>query len=112
MVRNMDWIGIGVLSAMLMGASAAGCSNQSSNPDNTPGAPTPSMNNTTPAPQSNSSGSNRSDDNMHGNHMTGNNMPGRGMGDNMGGTGQPAGPSNHPGMNGTPMSGGGMGGNK
>ena len=101
MVRNIKWIGIGAVSALLVGVVIVGCSNQNGNPDNTPGAPASPVNSTTSAPQTNSPGNN-----MPGNNTPGNNMPGRGMGDNRGGTG------NHPGMNGTPMSGGGMGGNR
>ena len=67
MVRNTHWIGISILSAVLMGALVAGCGKQDNNPDNTPGS------------QTNSSGNKRSDDNTPGNHMPGNNMPGNNM---------------------------------
>ena len=115
MFRNRIWTGIGAVSAVLLATVVAGCSNQNSNPDNSSLAPTTAGNGTTPAPQTNSSGNTRSDDNMSGahpnssgnnmpgNHRSDDNRPGKGMGDNMG---------KHPGTNGTPMQGGGMGGNR
>ena len=111
MVRNMHWIGIGIVSAVLMSVLVAGCGTQNSNPDNSPTAPSTAGNGAPSAPQTNASGTARRDDNMSGTHTnpSGGNMSGRGtggMGDNMGGTGS------HPGPNGTPTQGGGMGGNK
>ena len=111
MVRNMHWIGIDVVSAVLMATVVAGCGTQNSNLDNSSTAPSTAGNGATSAPQTNSSGTARHDDNMSGTHTnsSGGNMSGRGtgsMGDNKGGTGS------HLGPNGAPMQGGGMGGNK
>ena len=114
MVRNTNWIRIGALSAVLMGTVVTGCTNQNSNPDNTPSTPTTTGNTTTSAPQTNSPGRNMSDDNMPGKHPGPNGTPmsGGGMGNNMGGTGRPTDAGKHPGPNNMPMSGGGMGGNR
>ena len=53
MVRNTHWIGIGIVSAGLMGLLAAGCTKQAGNPDNIAGAPATSVNSTTVLPQTN-----------------------------------------------------------
>ena len=80
MIQNTKWAGMGVLSVLLIGAVATGCSNQNRSLDNGTGTPATPINKTAPLPQTNSSGStntgnNRPDDNMRGNHM-----PGKGMG--------------------------------
>ena len=116
MVRNTDWLRISALSALFLGVALAGCNSQTSNPDNSPGAPITPVKSTTAAP-----GNNRSDDNMPGNagignHGPGTNMPGNHM-PNDDGTGTNM-PGNHmPNNNGTgntmPGKGmGGMGGNR
>ena len=126
MVRNMNLLRISALIAVLIGAALAGCNSQTSNPDNTPGAPATPVNSTTAAP-----GNSRSDDNMSRNHGPGNNGPGNNMPGNSGtGTNMPGNhmpnnngtgnnmPGNHmPNNNGTgntmPGKGmGGMGGNR
>ena len=111
MVRNMNWLRISGLSAVLIGAALAGCNSQNSNPDSSPGAPATPVKSTTAAP-----GNNRSDDNMSGNHGPGNNGPGNNMPNNSGtGTSMPGNhmPNNNGTGNSMPGKGmGGMGGNR
>ena len=89
MIQNTKWAGMGVLSVLLIGAVATGCSNQNRSLDNGTGTPATPINKTAPLPQTNSSGNttgnNRGDDNGPGNHMPGSNTPGN----NMPGTNRP-----------------------
>ena len=60
MVSNTHWIGIGAVSAGLVGLLAVGCAKQTSNPDNISGTPATSVNSTTVLPQTNTSTTNAS----------------------------------------------------
>lgn len=53
MVRNIHWLGIGAVSAVLMATVVAGCGNQNTNPDNIAGAPTSAGNTTASVPPMN-----------------------------------------------------------
>ena len=106
MVRDMNWLRISALSAVLTGAALAGCNSQNSSPDSSTGVAAAPVNNTTAAP-----GNTRSDDNMSGNHRPGNNMPSSHMPNNNG-TGNNGTGNNMPGKGMGGMGGSGMGGNR